>query len=607
MKRLAIYLRPYLGRIGLGFTIKFMGTLLDLMIPWMLSTIIDEVIPTREFQRVLLWGCMMLLCSAAVFAFNVIPNRMASAVARDVTEEVRRDLYQKATLLSCAQMDRITIPSVISRLTTDTYNLHRMIGMMQRLGVRAPILLLGGLIVTMSMEPRLGAVLLAMLPFMGLTIWLILRKGIPMYSVTQKKVDRMIQVVRESVTGIRIIKALSKTDYESGRFDKISKDLSDQEQTASITMATTNPLMNLYLNSGLVIVILLGAYMVYSGTTQIGRIIAFQSYFTIILNAVISISRMFVIYSKGSASADRIQEILELPEELQTIPGEPEKDPKAAPDEFLAFDHVSFSYLGQKDNLTNISFTLKRGESLGIIGATGSGKSTIVHLLLRLYDVTAGQIRLNGTDIRKIPTEILHQAFGIVFQSDVLFADTIAENIRFGRELTDEQLKMAARYAQAEEFISTKEDRFAFQLSSRGSNLSGGQKQRLLIARALAGNSPILVLDDSSSALDYKTDASLRQAIRDHMKDTTSIIIAQRISSIMQSDHILVLDHGSCIGYGTHEELIRTCRIYQEIAQSQLNADSPDANASCMDNFAMNNSGGRHAADDQTIRKEALS
>lgn len=232
MKRLAIYLRPYLGRIGLGFTIKFMGTLLDLMIPWMLSTIIDEVIPTREFQRVLLWGCMMLLCSAAVFAFNVIPNRMASAVARDVTEEVRRDLYQKATLLSCAQMDRITIPSVISRLTTDTYNLHRMIGMMQRLGVRAPILLLGGLIVTMSMEPRLGAVLLAMLPFMGLTIWLILRKGIPMYSVTQKKVDRMIQVVRESVTGIRIIKALSKTDYESGRFDKISKDLSDQEQTA---------------------------------------------------------------------------------------------------------------------------------------------------------------------------------------------------------------------------------------------------------------------------------------------------------------------------------------------------------------------------------------
>ena len=340
------------------------------------------------------------------------------------------------------------------------------------------------------------------------------------------------------------------------------------------------------------IVILLGAYMVYSGTTQIGRIIAFQSYFTIILNAVISISRMFVIYSKGSASADRIQEILELPEELQTIPGDPEKDPKAAPDEFLAFDHVSFSYLGQKDNLTNISFTLKRGESLGIIGATGSGKSTIVHLLLRLYDVTAGQIRLNGTDIRKIPTETLHQAFGIVFQSDVLFADTIAENIRFGRELTDEQLKMAAKYAQAEEFISTKEDRFAFQLSSRGSNLSGGQKQRLLIARALAGNSPILVLDDSSSALDYKTDASLRQAIRDHMENTTSIIIAQRISSIMQSDHILVLDHGSCIGYGTHEELIRTCRIYQEIAQSQLNADSPDA---CP------------AANDQTIRKEVLS
>lgn len=612
MKRLAAYLRPYLGRMSLGFTIKFLGTLLDLMIPWMLSTIIDEVIPTREFNRVLLWGFLMILCSAAVFAFNVIPNRMASAVARDVTEEVRRDLYQKSTSLSCAQMDRITIPSVISRLTTDTYNLHRMVGMMQRLGVRAPILLLGGLIVTMSMEPKLGAVLLAMLPLMGLTIWLILRKGIPMYSVTQTKVDRMIQIVRESVTGIRIIKALSKTDYESDRFEKISKDLSNQEQTASITMATTNPLMNLYLNSGLVIVILLGAYMVYSGTTQIGRIIAFQSYFTIILNAVISISRMFVIYSKGSASADRIQEILDLPEELQTIPGDLERDPKAAPDEFLAFDDVSFSYLGQKNNLSNISFTLKRGESLGIIGATGSGKSTIVHLLLRLYDVTSGQIRLNGTDIRLIPADELHRMFGIVFQSDVLFADTIAENIRFGRELTEEQLKQAARYAQAEKFISTKEDQFAFQLSSRGSNLSGGQKQRLLIARALAGNSPVLILDDSSSALDYKTDASLRQAIRNHMEDTTSIIIAQRISSIMQSDHILVLDNGRCIGYGTHEELIRSCQVYQEIAQSQLNTGSSDTHSAGMPasdtpDSDTSDSGTTDAAAGQPLRKEALS
>lgn len=572
MKRILPYLRPYVPRMSLGFAIKFIGTLLDLMIPWMLSTIIDEVIPTRSMQRVLLWGSMMILCSIAVFAFNVIPNRMASKVASDVTEEVRRDLYHKATSLSCAQMDQITIPSVISRLTTDTYNLHRMIGMMQRLGVRAPILLTGGLIVTMTMEPKLGAILLALMPVMILTIWLILKKGIPMYTETQKKTDRMVQIVRESVTGIRIIKALSKTDYESDRFENTSRILSEQEQAASITMAATNPLMNLYLNGGLVLVILLGAYMVYSGTTQIGRIIAFQSYFTIILNAVISISRLFIIYSKGAASAGRIAEMLDLPEKLQALPHESKKDVSA--DEFLAFDDVSFSYLGQKNNLSHIRFSLKEGESLGIIGATGSGKSTIIHLLLRLYDVTSGQIRIGGTDIRQIPPDALHRMFGIVFQSDTLFADTVAENIRFGRDLTPEQIQTAAQLAQADEFISNKENQYQFGLSSHGGNLSGGQRQRLLIARALAGNAPILVFDDASSALDYKTDAALRQAIRTWKQKVTSIIIAQRISSIMHSDHILVLDDGQCIGYGTHEELMKTCHVYQEIAQTQLNSGS---------------------------------
>ena len=570
MKRLMEYIRPGLWRMAGGFSIKFMGSLLDLMIPWMLSKIIDDVIPTGEVRMILLWGGLMTLCAGAVFAFNVIPNRMASSVARDITEKLREDLFVKTSSLSCAQVDRLTVPSLISRITSDTYNVHRMLNMMQRLGVRAPILLLGGLIVTMAMEPRLGAVLLALMPLMGLTIWIISKKGIPMYTKTQQKVDRMVQTVRENIVGVRIIKALSKGDFERKRFDTVNRELSDQETTAGVTMAATNPLMNLFLNCGLVIVILLGAYLVNNGTTKIGQIIAFQSYFTIILTAVISLSRMFVILSKGSASADRIAEVLDLPQDLvPSLEGE-KREQAAGEDEYVAFDHVSFSYLGQKDNLSDISFTLKKGETLGIIGSTGSGKSTIVNLLMRLYDADRGQIRIQGVDVKNIPDEKLHRMFGVVFQSDVLFADTIRENIDFGRRLTMEEIDDAAKNAQAQEFILTREEKYEDALSIRGSNLSGGQRQRLLIARALAGQPDILVLDDSSSALDYKTDASMRQAIRESLSDTTSIIIAQRVSSIMQADHILVLENGREIGCGTHEELLKNCPVYQEIAATQL-------------------------------------
>ena len=571
MKKLWEYIKPYLPRMSGGFAIKFTGAIMDLLIPWMLSTIIDEVIPTGDMGRVLIWGGLMILAAGAVYAFNVIPNRMAAHVARDITEEVRRDLYSKTSSLSCAQVDRLTIPSLISRITSDTYNIHRMLNMIQRLGVRAPILLVGGLIVTMAMEPRLGAVLLLLMPLMGLTIYFISKKGIPMYTETQRRVDRLVQTVRENVVGIRVIKALSKEGYERERFNKTNGELAHQEAKAGITMAATNPLMNLFLNFGLVAVILLGAFLVDAGVTKIGRIIAFQSYFTIILTAVISLSRMFVILSKGAASAGRIAEVLNLPEELQPeLESGGERDPKASPDEFIAFDHVTFSYLGQTPNIQDLSFTLKKGETLGIIGSTGSGKSTVVNLLMRLYDVTGGQVRIGGVDVKKIPPEKLHRMFGVVFQSDVLFADTIRENIAFGRTMDEADIEAAAAEAQAKEFILERDGSYESMLTIRGSNLSGGQRQRLLIARALAGQPPVLILDDSSSALDYKTDASLRTAIRENLAGTTSVIVAQRVSSVMQADHILVLEAGKEAGYGTHEELMESCPVYQEIAGSQL-------------------------------------
>lgn len=570
MKKVFFYLRPYVPRMCLGVTIKFIGTIMDLFLPWILSYMIDEVVPRENLMEILFFGVMMLVCSVIAWAGNVIANRMASRVARDTTQRLRYDLFRRISYLSCRQTDSFTIASLESRLTSDTYNIHQMIGMMQRLGIRAPILLLGGITMTMFMEPVLTLVLLAVLPFVAVTVFRISRKGIPLYTQLQQAVDGMVRVVRENATGIRVVKALSKTEYEKERFRKANENIVDKETKASVTMAASNPLMNLFLNTGLTLVVVAGAFRVAAGKTQTGTILAFLTYFTIILNAMLSINRMFMLFSKGSASAKRISDVLDTPEDLLTK----EEDHRESP-YHIQFDHVSFTYhTGRQDVISDISFALKKGETLGIIGPTGSGKSTIINLLIRFYDADQGTIRIDGDDIRGIPSGKLHEKFGIVFQNDVLFADTIEENIRFGRSIGDSDIKTAVDCAQAGTFIREQEHGLEHQLAIRGSNLSGGQKQRVLISRALAGNPEILILDDSSSALDYRTDASLRQALGKHFRETTTIIVAQRSSSIRHADHILVLEKGRAIGYGTHEQLMKECEPYRQISISQMGDDT---------------------------------
>lgn len=579
MRKIFSYLKPYTLRMLAGLTIKFTGTIMDLLLPWILSHTIDDIVPLRDVTLIFIWGGAMLLCAAAAYITNVIANRMASRVARDVTQNIRHDLFEKIIRLSCRQVDEFTIPSLESRLTSDTYNLHHMIGMMQRLGIRAPILLLGGIIVTLGLEPVLSLILILTMPIMGLLIYFISKKGIPLFTQAQRSADKMVRTVRENITGIRVIKALSKTEYEKERFGNVNAEVMENESRANLTMALTNPLMNLILNLGLTLVIIAGAYRVNSGLTKPGEIIAFLTYFTIILNAMLSITRMFVIYSKGIASAERIRQVLDTGADLSSRPADHVDNGF-----HIAFEHVTFSYHAAagtgssrepaKNSLEDISFALRHGETLGIIGATGSGKSTIIRLLLRLYDPTAGVIRISGDDIRSIPQDELHSKFGVVFQNDVLFADTIASNIAFGRDLDRKQLEDAASYAQASEFIDSLGDRYDHVLSTKSANLSGGQKQRLLIARALAAGPEILILDDSSSALDYKTDSLLRKALKENMKDTTTIIIAQRISSIMHADHILVLEDGRALGYGTHRELMEKCGEYSEIFMSQMGGEA---------------------------------
>lgn len=565
MKRVFPYLQPYLPRISLGLIIKFIGTIMDLLLPWILSYMIDDVVPLKNVPRIVLWGGAMIACAAVALITNIVANRMASWVAQHTTEALRHDLFSKISYLSCGQIDGYSIPSLESRLTSDTYNVHQMIGMMQRLGVRAPILLIGGIFVTLMLEPVLALILIAVLPLIALVVYGVSRKGIPLYTKLQQGVDAMVRTVRENITGIRVIKALSKTDYEKERFSSVNEEVVRREKKAGITMALTNPLMNLFLNVGLTVVIIVGAFRVNGGLTQPGKILAFLTYFTIILNAMLSITRMFVMLSKGTASAERIREVLDTPEDLALV-----SSGDAAGGDHIRFDHVTFSYQKKEENLRDISFRLKRGETLGIIGATGCGKSTIVSLLMRLYDADAGEIRIDGQRVESIPPEVLHTKFGVVFQNDILFADTIAENIDFGRGLSRQQIEKAAECAQAMEFIRSLPEGFQHRLTAKGTNLSGGQKQRLLIARALAGDPEILILDDSSSALDYKTDSLLRQALAREYRNVTTIVIAQRISSILHADHILVLEEGQELGYGTHQELMDSCALYREISQSQM-------------------------------------
>ncbi|MGN0480326.1 MAG: ABC transporter ATP-binding protein, partial [Lachnospiraceae bacterium] len=396
MKTVIKYLKPHFPRMTVGFVIKFTGTVMDLLLPYILAYIIDEVVLQKDINKILLWGLLMILCAFLALVCNIVANRMASAVARDTTYELRKDLFGKISGLSCAQVDDISESSLISRMTSDTYNIHNAIGRVQRMGVRAPILLIGGICLTMTLDRALALILVATLPFLLGTVWVVTRKGIPLYTDHEKAVDKMVGKVRESIYGIRVIKALSKIDYEMERFNDNNEEVSFKEEKAGVIMAITNPVMNFLLNMGWVMIIIAGAYRVNLGLTMPGIIIAFLTYFTIILNAMLSITKIFVLLSKAGASANRIEEILNCDDDLQVVKemaGESGGD-------FISFENVSFSYNHNKPNVSDITFGIEKGKTLGIIGSTGSGKSTLIQLLLRFYDVDSGSIKISGKDIR---------------------------------------------------------------------------------------------------------------------------------------------------------------------------------------------------------------
>ena len=564
MKNLAQYIRPYRFYIGLTLLIKSSGAAAELLIPYLMEILLDETVPAGEMASVYKSGALMILCAGICLACNIIANRMSAVSSGKITRAIRHDLFNRLQHLSAAQLDHLTVSSAESRLTSDTYNINQLLARLQRIGVRTPILLCGGIAMMLSMDALLALVLVALLPLIVAVVYFVTKNSIILYTRQQGILDQMVRTIQENITGIRLIKALSKTEYEKKRFHGVNSELTGLDTKAGILTSVTNPASTLILNLGLTLVVVVGAYRVNSGAIQSGVIVAFLQYFVMILNAMLGVTRIFVMWSKGEASANRVADALSLPEDLAVqSAGEQEK---AVP--HIEFRNVSFSYTGTGTFIDALNFRLEHGQTLGILGPTGSGKSTIISLLLRLYDPDSGTILIDGQDIRTIPSDILRQKFGIVFQNDFLTEGTIADNIRFFRDLDEGALSRAAETAQTD-FIAEKGGLDA-EVVVRGNNLSGGQKQRLLIARALAADPEILILDDASSALDYQTDAKLRKAIRIRHRDTTTVLVAQRISSLRHADLILVLDDGSVVDAGNHGELMERCEKYRLIALNQM-------------------------------------
>ena len=554
--------------ILITMVIKFIGTFLELLIPYVLEYIIDSVAPRKSLEMVITWGSVMVILAVLCRFFNKTANQRAVKSARDNIYRLRQDLFEKTIYLSSDNIDHITLPSLISRLTSDSYNVLSFMQSSQTLGVRAPILLLGGFIVTFSMDRGLASILAIMAPLIIAIVVFISRKGIPLYSTVQKKLDDVVRIMRENISGIRVVKALGKENVESVRFEKADKEMEKSEIKAGFIMALPMTIVKLFMNIGLVLVVLIGAVRVSKGTMKPGVILAFLSYFQMIMMGVLTLNRFFLMMSKANASAERIKDTISSVSTLVKV--DSEEDAKIRGKGYVVFDDVSFSYEGTTRAISNVSFALNRGKTLGIIGGTGSGKSTIINLMMRFYDPNSGRIYIDGKDIRSYELPELRKHFGVVFQNDFIFHDTISSNIKIGRDISDDSMKKAAENAMASEFIGSYEDGYQHQAAIHGSSFSGGQRQRLLIARALSGSSPIIVLDDSSSALDYHTDSLVRRNILASHKESSLVIVAERVSAVMNCDEILFLHGGEIIGRGKHDHLMETCPEYREIYETQM-------------------------------------
>ncbi|MGF9976938.1 ABC transporter ATP-binding protein [Viridibacillus arvi] len=567
LKNLTVYKWIVLAVVGL----VFVQSMADLYLPTLMSDIIDKGVVVGDKNYILKIGGLMLLVAAFGVCASIVASYYSSKAAMGFGRDVRRKVFNHVEGFSLQDFDEVGTASLITRTTNDITQVQQVVIMLLRMVVSAPIMFVGGLIMALSKDAKLSLIIVATIPVLMGAVILIMTKGIPLFKLVQTRLDRLNLVLRENLTGIRVIRAFNREKQEKVRLQKANKDLMDVSIKVNKVMAFLMPVMMLVMNLTVVGIIWFGGIRIDNGGMQIGDLMAFIQYVMQIMFALVMASMMFVMIPRAAVSAKRINEVLD---KKPTILNE---GAKAVDQErgTLEFDKVSFTYPGAEEPvLSNISFRAKSGEITAIIGGTGAGKSTLVNLIPRFYDVTSGTIRVNGVDLKETSIDEVRSKIGYVPQKALLFTGTIAENIRFGKEdATQEEIEHAARIAQAEYFINKMENGYESEISQGGSNVSGGQKQRLSIARALVRKPDIYIFDDSFSALDYKTDASLRAALKEETKNATMLLVAQRVSTVVDADRIIVLDKGEIAGIGTHKELLEENEVYREIVKSQLSEE----------------------------------
>jgi ATP-binding cassette subfamily B protein len=569
------FLRPYRGPVALVLALALAQSLASLYLPRLMADIVDHGIVPGDTRQIIIYGALMLLMALIGTGCAVASSYFSSRTASGFGRDVRNRLFDRVAHLSVHQFDHFSTASLITRTTNDTTQIQQVLIMMMTMVITAPMMAIGGVVLSLSQDARLARVLIAVIPIMAIVFFLIMRKAIPLFQLMQVKIDKLNLVLDEGLTGVRVIRAFDRNAHESRRFNAANRDLTDNAIAVNRLVSMLMPAMFMMMNLTAVAIIWFGAIRIDSGQLQVGAMMSTLQYAVQILFSVFMVTAMFVTLPRAAASAERINAVLDVIPEVH----DPAVRSTAASAEtealalagYVEFQNVSFQYRGADEPaLSGVSFVAKPGEVTAIIGGTGSGKSTLAGLIPRFYDVSDGRILVDGVDVRELTQAELRARIGYVPQKAVLFSGTIASNIRFGREsATDEEVTHAAEVAQAAEFINAKPEGYAAPVSQGGTNLSGGQKQRLAIARALVKRAAIYVFDDSFSALDFATDARLRAALRTETTTATVFIVSQRIGTVMNADRIVVLDEGRVAGVGRHAELLKTCDVYREIAESQ--------------------------------------
>lgn len=573
MIKLSKYLRPYYGLILGAIALLFLQANCDLALPDYMSDIVNTGVMTGNTDYILKTGAIMLMITLLGTAASVTVGYFASRTAAGLARDVRSDVFKKVEQFTHAEFDHFSTASLITRTTNDITQLQTVLVMMIRLVFYAPILGVGGIIKAISSSPSMSWIIgIAVLCLIGLVV-VLFSVVIPKFKLIQSLIDRLNLVARENIEGMLVIRAFNTQKFEGARFDKANRDLLETNLFVNRAMALMMPAMMLIMNLVTVIIVWVGAKQVSSFQMGIGDMMAYMQYAMQIIMAFLMMSMMFIMFPRAAVAADRIAEVLEKEASI-TDPEEPvsfRKDFQPT----IEFRHVNFAYPGGEDDvLHDINFVAKAGQTTAIIGSTGSGKSTLLNLIMRFYDVTSGEVLVDGQDIRTVTRRSLREKIGYIPQKSILFSGSIKSNLSYGdKNATQATLEKAAEIAQATEFIAAKEEGYDSIIAQGGTNVSGGQRQRLSIARALVKNAPIYLFDDSFSALDLKTDRNLRAALNRETKNTTIILVAQRVSTIMNAEQIIVLDNGEIVGKGTHNELLKTCEVYQEIAYSQLSEE----------------------------------